>query len=98
MFQIQINQIYDLKNSFIFCFALTFSYLSDKSSELLEGFQHSPYPDIDKFIKTCVKQGGVQGEIRRWLYFTQGQKLIYDISKNRWCGNIKRPHKSNNIM
>ncbi|XP_072051261.1 DNA-directed primase/polymerase protein-like [Amphiura filiformis] len=71
---------------------------SDKSTELLEGFHHSPYPDIDKFIRTCVTQGGVQGDIRRWLYFTRGQMIIYDISKNRWCGNIGRQHKSNNIM
>ncbi|XP_022094227.1 DNA-directed primase/polymerase protein-like isoform X5 [Acanthaster planci] len=66
--------------------------------ELLEGFDHSPYPNIDAFICTVITNGGIQGVIRRWVYFTQGQLLVYDIIKNRWCGNIHRQHKSNNIM
>ena len=24
--------------------------------------------------------------------------LVYDIKHNRWCDNIQRAHKSNNIM
>lgn len=36
--------------------------------------------------------------IRRWNYFSLEQLLVYDISKYRWCMNIGRAHKSNNIM
>ncbi|XP_071794356.1 DNA-directed primase/polymerase protein-like [Asterias amurensis] len=71
---------------------------AESSSGHLEGFAHSPYPEVDDFILTVINNGGIQGDIRRWVYFTQGQLLIYDIIKNRWCGNINRQHKSNNIM
>ena len=27
-----------------------------------------------------------------------GRVIVYDIKDNRWCGNIQREHKSNNIM
>ena len=27
-----------------------------------------------------------------------GKLIVYDIKDNRWCGNIGREHKSNNIM
>lgn len=64
----------------------------------LEGYKESPYPEIDKYISAIINNGGVPGTIRRWTYFSQGQVLIYDVANNRWCENIGRPHKSNNIM
>lgn len=39
-----------------------------------------------------------QTGIRRWNYFASEQLLVYDIEKFRWCHNVKRFHKSNNIM
>ncbi|XP_032656283.1 DNA-directed primase/polymerase protein isoform X2 [Chelonoidis abingdonii] len=36
--------------------------------------------------------------IRRWNYFSLEELLVYDISRYRWCKNIGRAHKSNNIM
>ncbi|XP_041283893.1 DNA-directed primase/polymerase protein isoform X2 [Onychostruthus taczanowskii] len=36
--------------------------------------------------------------IRQWSYFSLKELLIYDISGYRWCENIRRAHKSNNIM
>lgn len=36
--------------------------------------------------------------IRRWNYFAAQQLLVYDIAKYRWCDNVGRFHKSNNIM
>lgn len=36
--------------------------------------------------------------IRRWNYFAAEQLLVYDIAKYRWCENVERFHKSNNIM
>ncbi|XP_015750339.1 PREDICTED: DNA-directed primase/polymerase protein-like [Acropora digitifera] len=62
------------------------------------GYEHSSYPDIDRFVLSVVNRGGVQGEIRKWVYFPQGKLLTYDILKNQWCENIGRPHKSNHIM
>lgn len=37
-------------------------------------------------------------DIRRWTYFVSDQLLVYDIGKFRWCSNVGRFHKSNNIM
>ncbi|KAI0210666.1 DNA-directed primase/polymerase protein [Lamellibrachia satsuma] len=64
----------------------------------LQGYDHSPHPEVDCFIEGVIGRGGVQGYIRRWSYFSQGALLVYDIAKNRWCERIGRPHKSNNIM
>lgn len=36
--------------------------------------------------------------IRRWNYFAAEHLLVYDIAKYRWCENVERFHKSNNIM
>lgn len=36
--------------------------------------------------------------IRRWNYFASEQLIVYDIAKYRWCENVQRFHRSNNIM
>uniref|UniRef100_A0A2K5CXY6 DNA-directed primase/polymerase protein n=1 Tax=Aotus nancymaae TaxID=37293 RepID=A0A2K5CXY6_AOTNA len=63
-----------------------------------EGFQCSPYPEVDHFVLSLVNKDGIKGGIRRWNYFFPEELLVYDICKYRWCENIGRPHKSNNIM
>ncbi|NWW92423.1 PRIPO protein, partial [Rhynochetos jubatus] len=63
-----------------------------------EGYQDSPYPEIDYFVRSLINKDGVQGGIRQWNYFSQEELLVYDISGYRWCENIGRAHKSNNIM
>ncbi|XP_032916305.1 DNA-directed primase/polymerase protein isoform X3 [Catharus ustulatus] len=68
------------------------------SRELMEGYQGSPYPEIDNFVHSLVNKDGLQGGIRQWSYFSPKELLIYDISGYRWCENIGRAHKSNNIM
>ncbi|XP_036154997.1 DNA-directed primase/polymerase protein isoform X1 [Myotis myotis] len=68
------------------------------SVENIEGFQASPYPEIDQFVLSLVNKNGIKGGIRRWNYFFPEELLVYDICKYRWCGNIGRAHKSNNIM
>ncbi|XP_056182284.1 DNA-directed primase/polymerase protein isoform X1 [Falco biarmicus] len=68
------------------------------SRDSMEGYQGSPYPEIDYFVRSLVNKDGVQGGIRQWRYFSQEEKLVYDISGYRWCENIGRAHKSNNIM
>ncbi|XP_032474084.1 DNA-directed primase/polymerase protein isoform X4 [Phocoena sinus] len=68
------------------------------SVETIEGFQCSPYPEIDQFVLLLVNKNGIKGGIRRWNYFFPEELLVYDICKYRWCENIGRAHKSNNIM
>ncbi|XP_055423395.1 DNA-directed primase/polymerase protein isoform X3 [Bubalus kerabau] len=68
------------------------------TSETIEGFQCSPYPEIDQFVLSLVNKNGIKGGIRRWNYFFPEELLVYDICKYRWCENIGRAHRSNNIM
>ncbi|XP_061439823.1 DNA-directed primase/polymerase protein isoform X2 [Rhineura floridana] len=72
--------------------------VSKSCPDPIGGYHCSPYPEIDNFVLSLVSKDGVQGEIRRWSYFSLEQLLVYDISKYRWCRNIDRAHKSNNIM
>lgn len=37
------------------------------------------------------------GHVRRWIYHKEREMIVYDIGENRWCGNIKRQHKSNHV-
>ncbi|NXP32522.1 PRIPO protein, partial [Leiothrix lutea] len=67
-------------------------------TDAMEGYQGSPYPEIDDFVRSLVNKDGLQGGIRQWSYFSLKELLIYDISGYRWCENIGRAHKSNNIM
>ncbi|XP_042556603.1 DNA-directed primase/polymerase protein isoform X2 [Dipodomys spectabilis] len=71
---------------------------TNNSGETLEGFQYSPYPEVDRFVLSLVNRNDVEGGIRRWNYFFPEELLVYDICKYRWCENIGRAHRSNNIM
>ncbi|XP_071107851.1 DNA-directed primase/polymerase protein-like [Haliotis cracherodii] len=71
---------------------------SHDETETLGGYTTSPYPELDDFICRTVGDGGKNGCIRHWTYFPQGELLIYDIARYRWCANIQRQHRSNNIM
>ncbi|KAM4707444.1 DNA-directed primase/polymerase protein [Discoglossus pictus] len=77
-------------------------YLTSKSSSVpditLKGYQFSPYPEIDYFILSVVTREGFSGGIRQWNYFFSEELLVYDIWNYRWCENIGRSHKSNNVM
>ncbi|XP_073910964.1 DNA-directed primase/polymerase protein isoform X1 [Castor canadensis] len=68
------------------------------SVETIEGFQCSPYPEVDQFVLSLVNRNDIKGGIRRWNYFFPEELLVYDICKYRWCDNIGRAHRSNNIM
>lgn len=67
-------------------------------TELVGEHQASPYKELDDFVLKLVKRDGVEGNIRRWTYFVSEQLLVYDVGKFRWCANVGRFHKSNNIM
>ncbi|KAG8520788.1 DNA-directed primase/polymerase protein, partial [Galemys pyrenaicus] len=67
---------------------------TNTSVETIEGFQCSPYPEIDQFVLSLVNKNGIKGGIRRWNYFFPEELLVYDICKYRWCENMGRAHKS----
>ncbi|XP_051242264.1 DNA-directed primase/polymerase protein isoform X2 [Dicentrarchus labrax] len=71
---------------------------SSTNPDSLSGCLSSPHQEVDSFVLTVVKKDGIHGSIRRWNYFAAEQLLVYDIAKYRWCENVKRFHKSNNIM
>ncbi|XP_035275160.1 DNA-directed primase/polymerase protein [Anguilla anguilla] len=71
---------------------------SSVSSDSVGGYQHSPYKEVDDFVLSLVTRDGVDGGIRRWSLFVCEQLLVYDILRYRWCQNVGRHHKSNNIM
>mmetsp|Transcript_3699 Transcript_3699/g.4361 ORF Transcript_3699/g.4361 Transcript_3699/m.4361 type:complete len:635 (-) Transcript_3699:99-2003(-) len=61
----------------------------------------SPYPLLDKFVQnTLAKRKGLDGTIRSWsLEQWNDQPFItYCMKGNRYCENINRSHKSNNII
>ncbi|RVE76216.1 hypothetical protein OJAV_G00006230 [Oryzias javanicus] len=78
------------------------SSTSQQGSDLVpgpfSGCSVSPYPEVDKYVQNVVQKEEIQGNIRRWNYFAAEQLLVYDIAKYRWCENVGRFHKSNNIM
>ena len=64
----------------------------------IEGYNKSPYPEVDEFVTSLITQDGARGVIRHWTYFQQGELLVYEIARYRFCHNIGREHRSNNIM
>ncbi|XP_022064200.2 DNA-directed primase/polymerase protein [Acanthochromis polyacanthus] len=71
---------------------------SASNPDALSGCVSSPHQEVDTFVLTVVTKDGIQGSIRRWSYFAAEQLLVYDVAKYRWCENVGRFHKSNNIM
>ena len=54
----------------------------------------SVYPEIDSFINKLIFPNG---SIRRKTFFCEKSSILYEIQGYRYCDNIKRQHKSNNI-
>ncbi|NWT30963.1 PRIPO protein, partial [Cardinalis cardinalis] len=90
---VSLEEAYFLSSLICNCVFVAFGF-----TDPMEGYQGSPYPEIDNFVRSLVNKDGLQGGIRQWSYFSLKELLIYDISGYRWCENIGRAHKSNNIM
>jgi len=65
----------------------------------------SPFPPLEAFINTHLAvRKGVNGAVRAWTVESSSSEdltkgvIIYQIKENRWCENIQRCHKSNNVM
>lgn len=52
------------------------------------------HPQIDDFINSILPKGGV----RRKIFFSDTSSIVYEIQGYRYCENIQREHKSNNII
>jgi Herpesviridae UL52/UL70 DNA primase len=61
---------------------------------------HSGFPLVLNFRDSpYTVQGGIQGRIRSWVSLDASHSLLlYNISRNRWCGNVGRQHRSNGIF
>ncbi|KAJ0051010.1 hypothetical protein NL108_012158, partial [Boleophthalmus pectinirostris] len=71
---------------------------ASRKASPLSGCMSSPHQELDQFVLTLVQKDGIEGGIRRWHYFAADQLLVYDIANFRWCENVGRFHKSNNIL
>ena len=56
--------------------------------------EKSPFPEVDEFILGLLDS---RGYIRKSLWKPMEQTLEYEIAGFRYCDNVKRQHKSNNI-
>lgn len=67
-------------------------------------FGPSDNPKVDAFIESVCVEGGIQGLIRSWFDIgttedcTTASVRLYNIRRNRYCGNVGRQHKSNGIF
>lgn len=66
----------------------------DKMEKEIGVADSSIYPEIDSFIKKIITPNG---KIRRKIFFSGTSTIVYEIQGYRYCGNIEREHKSNNI-
>ncbi|XP_058797758.1 DNA-directed primase/polymerase protein-like [Phymastichus coffea] len=64
-----------------------------KQSFMCKEYPKSPYPALNKYIAEFVQPG----KIRDTKYMETRQLIIFEIIGNRYCDNIGRWHKSNNI-
>lgn len=72
--------------------------------------RQSLWPELDSFIRSVAINGGIQGEIRavQMLYSPvldseagsefRPWMITFHMMRNRWCSNIRRAHRSNNVM
>ena len=62
----------------------------------------SPFPMLDDFVvNTLGRRKGLQGSIGTYSLSSQHplpKMISYNMLGNRWCENIGRAHKSNNII
>lgn len=54
-------------------------------------------PDLIRFIEDFASRGGVPAKVSGCMGGANDKYTVFTIANNRWCGNIKRPHKSNGI-
>lgn len=80
------------------CLKLANSNTHNFNRNKKSSFGPSSFPILDEFInKTLANRKGLSGSIRSWSMDNENI-ITYFMKGNRWCENINRSHKSNNIM
>lgn len=72
-----------------------------KSCVSMHDEQSSLFPFLDDYIKSIIRvttDNSAPGVIRRCTFFSQSSCVLYDITGYRYCYNVGRHHKSNNII
>jgi hypothetical protein len=61
---------------------------------------HSPYPALDQFVAEVVASwgDGHPGYPKSWMMFEDSKAMCYQVGGTRYCRNIGRQHKSNQIF
>jgi hypothetical protein len=54
----------------------------------------SPFPEIDEFVKSLIFP---KGSIRKCVWNAAESAIEYEVCGFRFCANVRREHKSNNI-
>ncbi|XP_014220526.1 DNA-directed primase/polymerase protein-like [Trichogramma pretiosum] len=62
-------------------------------SFICKEYPKSPYPCLDKFVSDHVKPG----KIRDSKFNEKQRAILFEVMGNRYCENIGRQHKSNNV-
>uniref|UniRef100_H2XVZ6 DNA-directed primase/polymerase protein n=1 Tax=Ciona intestinalis TaxID=7719 RepID=H2XVZ6_CIOIN len=57
-----------------------------------------PTKEISEFITNYIKRFNEKARIRKLTYFPTTRVINYDITGTRFCHNIGREHRNNNIM
>jgi hypothetical protein len=74
--------------------------LKSKRSSCSHG--KSPFPSLERFIvSTLARRKGLEGNICTFslgIHQPIPRTISYNMKGNRWCENIGRAHKSNNII
>jgi hypothetical protein len=75
----------------------TNNYMNRKTWNNKSTFGPSQFPLLDDFVNTILaKRKGLDGCVRAWSLETD--RMTYFMKDNRWCENINRSHKGNNII
>ncbi|KAJ8901189.1 hypothetical protein NDN08_007038 [Rhodosorus marinus] len=58
----------------------------------------SPHPHVDAIIEKLISLPNHKGYVRNWVYYGSNMTIIYNIAGlYRFCENVQRHHRSNNI-
>ena len=68
-----------------------------------ENSYSSAFPEIDKYVRSLLvnnqncQQNNGNGYVRKISTSPCGWYLTYETANYRYCYNVRRPHKSNNV-
>jgi len=72
------------------------------SSKYQSRYGKSPFPMMEEFVVNVLgKRRGLVGSIGTWSLDSRKplpQTIAFNMKGNRWCENVNRAHKSNNII